>query len=78
MACSSKQTVKVEYIKQEIPPLPEPPQYYGVKFVKEKDRYCVSHEEAKNLLKNRELDKAYMEELRIILESLKGKHGRDF
>lgn len=63
--------VKTEYIKPEIPPLPESPQYYSVEFLKKDDLYCLDRENAKNLLKNRELDKAYQEELRTIIESLR-------
>jgi hypothetical protein len=33
--------------------------------------YCLDEGNAKNLLKNRELDKAYSEELRTILEGLR-------
>lgn len=69
MGCT-KSIVKTEYIKQEIPPLPEPPQYFDVHFQKKDGFYCVTPDDAKNLLKNREIDKAYMQELRTILEGL--------
>jgi hypothetical protein len=33
--------------------------------------YCVDRLDAKNMLKNRELDKGYQEEMRKIFETLK-------
>ena len=71
-ACSSeRQVIKTEYIKQQIPPLPAEPQYYPVEFRKIDNNYCLDAQNAKNLLKNRELDKGYQQELREILQGLK-------
>jgi len=38
-----------------------------------KGLYCVDAENAKNLLKNRELDKGYKQELKTISEQIKGE-----
>ena len=35
------------------------------------ESYCLDAENAKNLLKNREIDKAYADELKAILEGLR-------
>lgn len=76
-ACTSmRQIVKTEYIYQQVPPLPALPEYYSVQFksvewAPGQDNYCLDPENAKNLLKNRELDKGYMEEMREILKGLK-------
>lgn len=67
--CSS--IVKTVYIKQELPYIPEKPDYYGVTFYEIEGGYCLNEDNAKNLLKNRILDLGYMEELRKILEGLK-------
>lgn len=79
MACSTgcslpaKQTVKIEYVKQQVPALPSPPEYYPVRFTVKDGFYCLdSVESAKGLLKNRELDKGYQGEQRNILLNLKG------
>lgn len=61
----------IEYIKQSIPELPEAPDYYSVMWQKWDGNYCVDEDNAKNLLKNRTLDKGYQMELKDILEGLK-------
>ena len=71
IGCSTKTIVKTEYIRQEIPDLPEEPEYYQVKWHMCYSFYCIDAENAKALLKNRALDKAYQEELRTILEHLR-------
>lgn len=71
IGCSSKQIVRTEYIKQQIPALPEEPEYYPVQWQWKDGQYCIDEESAKNLLKNRQLDKGYQEEMRKIFESLK-------
>lgn len=76
-ACS-RQIVKTEYIKQQVPELPKEPEYYPVIWVnrligESVNRYCLDAENAKNLLKNRELEKGYQRELRKILEQIKGE-----
>lgn len=77
MVCStgcslpSSQVVRTEYIKQQVPVPPEPPEYYPVKFEIKEGLYCLDQDSAKGLLKNRELDKGYQSELRSILANLK-------
>ncbi len=72
IGCSStKQIVKTEYIKQQIPDLPKEPEYYPVQWQVKDGLYYFNAENAKNLLKNRELDKAYQEETKEILQHLK-------
>jgi hypothetical protein len=71
IGCST--ITKAVYIKPELPYIPNKPDYYGVIFYNLENQYCFNEENAKNLLKNRELDKDYMEELRKILEELKSK-----
>jgi len=44
-----------------------------VEFFKANGSYCLDPENAKSLLKNIELMRGYCSELRLILESLKGK-----
>jgi hypothetical protein len=68
---SSKQIVKTEYIKQQVSELPKEPEYYEVKWQEKNGIYCVDKDNAKNLLKNRELDKGYQEEMREILKHQK-------
>lgn len=72
IGCSARQIVKTEYIKQQVPDLPKEPEYYPVKWYPyDLMFYCVDRIDAKNLLKNRELDKGYQEEMRKILEGMK-------
>ena len=71
IGCSSKQIVKTEYIRQQVPDLPQEPEYYPVVWHNKLGFYCLDAENAKNLLKNRELDKGYQEEMKTILQSLK-------
>ena len=82
-ACSQRQIVKTEYIRQQIPELPKEPEYYSVQWQvitplhPPLDKggiergYCVDADNAKSLLKNREIDKGYQQELKTILEQLK-------
>ena len=69
----SRQIVKTEYIRQQVPPLPADPEYYPVVFVKKDGHYCLDETQAKNILKDRALDKGYQGELKGTLESMKGK-----
>jgi len=46
---------------------------YPVTWAGENRLYCVDAENAKNLLKNRELDKGYKQELKTISEQIKGE-----
>ncbi len=71
IGCSTKQIVRTEYIKQQIPDLPQEPEYYPVQWHMSGMSYCLDEGNAKNLLKNRGLDKGYQEELRNILEGMK-------
>lgn len=66
-----KQIIKTEYIKQQIPELPKEPEMYPVAWAGVNGMYCVDAENAKNLLKNWELNKGNRQELRKILEQLK-------
>ena len=69
---SNGQIVRTEYIKQQIPEPPSPPEYYPVGFIVKDGFYCFdSVDSAKGLLKNRELDKGYQEECKNILTNLK-------
>ena len=57
--------------------MPSLPEYYPVLFVKKDGHYCTSDEEsAKNLLKNRVLDKGYQAEMRGSLEDMSQGEGR--
>lgn len=71
IGCSTKQIIKTEYIKQQIPDLPKEPEYYPVQWQSKDGMYCVDEGSAKNLLKNRELDKGYQEEMKEILKHLR-------
>jgi len=72
MGCSpSKQIVRTEYIKTEIPPIPADPVYYRVTWQAENGRYCLTEEGAKNLLKNMGLMKSYQKDMKSILMELK-------
>jgi len=72
IGCSStKQIVKTEYIKQTVPDLPPAPEYYPVIWQVNGSMYCVAEDSALNMLKNRELDKGYQEEMREILKQMK-------
>ncbi len=63
--------VQTKYIKPEIPDIPEKPEYYDVQWFKIDSNYCVNKENAKNLLKNKAIDDAYQQKLRLILQSLR-------
>lgn len=70
-ACS-RQVVRTEYVRQQVPSLPSEPSYYPVKWGKGTDgTYFVDQMNAKNLLKNIELMKGYQKDLRTILLDLK-------
>jgi len=71
IGCSGNQIVRTEYIKPQIPEIPEEPGYYSVKWHEESGNYCVDADNAKNLLKNIELMRGYQHELKTILEELK-------
>lgn len=72
IGCSStKQIVKTEYIKEHVPDLPKEPEYYPVQWQEKDGMYYMDEGNAKNLLKNREFDKGYQEEMKKILKHLK-------
>jgi len=71
IGCSGNQIVRTEYVLPQIPEIPEDPSYYSVIFEKQNNNYCLSPDNAKNLLKNIELMKGYQLELKTILEGLK-------
>jgi len=70
-ACGSSQVIKTEYVYQQVPPLPAPPELYPVQWQRSGALYSVDEQNAKALLKNWELLRGYATELRIILENLK-------
>jgi hypothetical protein len=70
MSCSGP-IVKTEYVKPTIPELPAEPDYYEVIWNKVGDLYCVDARGAKNLLKNRELDKDFVQQHQEIIEGLR-------
>jgi len=70
VGCSSP-IVKTEYIKPTVPALPAPPDYYEVVWQKVDGLYCVDSGNAKNLLKNRILDKGFVEQHQEIIEGLR-------
>ena len=59
---------RMVYVKPTIPPLPEKPSYYSMKFDK---NYCLSEQDARNMLKNKSLLDGYVKELETILEGLR-------
>ena len=73
IGCSGNQIVRAEYIKPQIPEIPEEPKYYPVQFQIQAGSYCIDIENAKKLLKNIELMKGYQKELRLILEEYRWK-----
>jgi hypothetical protein len=68
--CSSP-VVKTEYVKPTIPELPAEPDYYEIIWQKIGDLYCVDGQNAKNLLKNRILDKDFVQQHQEIIEGLR-------
>jgi len=67
-----RQVVKTEYIRQQVPEPPALPEYYPVTFIRKDGLYCTSDDEsARNLLKNRVLDKGYQAEMRGALDDMK-------
>ncbi len=64
--------VRTEYIRQQVPSLPPEPDYYPVEFGVETGKYYTDAEGARNLLKNHELTRGYMDEMKSILTNLKG------
>ena len=71
MSCSSNPIARTEYVKQTIPESPAEPDYYPVVWQKVGEFYCVDQKNAKNLLKNWELSKEFVEQHREILEGLR-------
>ena len=69
-ACSP-QAVRTEYIKCEVPPLPEKPSYFKTAPVEKDGAYCFDEQGFKNLIKNIMVDRGYENDLRMILEGLK-------
>ena len=72
IGCGNQQPiVKKEYVKQAIPALPVPPDYYEVVWQRIDELYCLTPGSAKNLLKNRELDKDFLGQHQEIIEGLR-------
>jgi len=74
-ACSPRQVVVKEYVKQTVPEIPKEPNYWQVQWTKQKiqdqEWYALDAQNAKNLLKNIEVMKEYQTDLKTILEGLK-------
>ena len=71
MSCSSNPIARTEYVKPTIPELPAEPDYYEIIWQKIGDLYCVDGQNAKNLLKNRILDKDFVQQHQEIIEGLR-------
>lgn len=67
----NRQIVRTEYVRQQVQEPPAPPEYYPVTFTARDGLYCLDPDNAKGLLKNRELDRGYQAEMRSTLESPK-------
>jgi hypothetical protein len=79
IACAplaTTQIVRTEYIRQQIPPRPQLPDYYPVEWGVEQGKYYVDETGAKNVLKNRELDKSYQAEVESIFNTME-KSGKE-
>ncbi len=63
-------------MRQQVPEPPAPPEYYPVTFTARDGFYCLDPDNAKGLLKNRELDRGYQTEMRGTLEGMKEGEGR--
>lgn len=66
MGCGT--LTKTVYVKQTIPPLPTPPDYYSVEWSGD---YCLDEQNAKNLLKNKALIDDYVQQLIALIEGLR-------
>lgn len=60
---------KSVYVKPVVPDMPAKPSYYDVSWGK--GAYCMDEHNAKNLLKNRELEKDYIAQLEAIITGMK-------
>lgn len=72
--CGNKSITKVEYIYPTVT-IPKEPTYYNVNWQKIDGKYCLSIEDAKNLLKNFYILKTYKDELKSILKDLQNLNG---
>jgi hypothetical protein len=68
MGCSGIVTTK--YITQTLPPIPEKPSYYEMKWHGTNGEYCLNEDSAKSLLKNMELMKDYIRQLEEYIKGL--------
>lgn len=76
MGCgASNQVIKTEYIRCDIPEIPEMPQYTPVIWNMRDGLYCLNRDNAINLLKNIELERAYCNDLMIIIKGV--RDGQD-
>lgn len=71
LSACCKPIAQVEYVKQPVPELPSEPTYFNVQWLENVGLYCVDASNAKNLLKNIEIEKAYGNDLKAILDGLK-------
>lgn len=69
--CISGPSVKTEYIRPTIPPLPPKNEYYPVKWEKDGDGYRMDAESAKNTLKNEALHDDREAQLEEIIEGIR-------
>ena len=76
-ACTTK--TEYRYVKPVIPELPPKPVYSDVKWKKyefdDGTYYCLDKENAKRLLINEQLHKAYTKKLEEILRTLRERYG---
>jgi len=71
ISCGGK-LIQTRIIKQTIPPIPAPPDYYDVEWTMDADgNYKLTEQGSKNLLKNMELLKDYVEQIKQIIEGLR-------
>ncbi len=77
-ACTTK--TEYRYVKPVIPELPPKPAYADVEWKKyefdDGTHYCLDRENAKRLLINEELERAYTQKLEQILQMLRDRYGR--
>ncbi len=77
IACTTK--TEYRYVKPVIPELPPEPAYADVEWKKyefdDGTHYCLDKENAKRLLINEELERAYTQKLEQILRTLRDRYG---
>lgn len=71
IGCTFSPIKETEYVKQTLPVAPADPVYYQVTFQKINGFYCLDVNNAKDILKNRELDNGVKTEYKAIWEGEK-------